>query len=248
MTEVEYDPDAGTVGYLTWDEWDRLTRAWTTAHKHLPWWWVAGHVRGGDADELKSRRKENPLPLPATWLAAHEITRLMQELNSWPELEDAAHDKDGAELALLLIREVQTAEAKWPMSDRSHRVTYFRCQACQQMTLKYLPPNDRPRKDAPEVTVMRRGADGVKREVTLLDVVVRCTDKGCNAVMDQKMFELAVAVILEEQRLKDAKRRVDSGSGGAGESGSGQSDGVPVDSGEPCEDVASGSGSVALSA
>ena len=40
MTSVtEYDPDAGGVGYLTWDEWDHLTKAWVTAIKHLPWWW-----------------------------------------------------------------------------------------------------------------------------------------------------------------------------------------------------------------
>lgn len=247
MPEVDYDPNAGSVGYLTWDEWDRLTRAWTTALKHLPWWWVAGHVRGGDADEMKSRSSENPLPLPATWLAAHEITRLMQELNSWPELEDAAHDKDGAELALLLIREVQTAAAKWPLSDRSHRVNYFRCQACQQLTLKYLPPNERLRADAPTVDVQRRVGGRLER-VTLLDVAVRCTDKACGAVMDHTMFEIAVKVIQQEQELKSAKRGLADGDGSGGVRGSEHGHGVPVGSGGSSEDDASATDPVAVSA
>ena len=231
---VEYDPDAGGVGYLTWDEWDNLTKGWVTAIKHLPWWWVAGHIRGGDADELRIRSTEHPLPIPATWLAADEITRLMQELNQWPELEDAAHDIYGADIVKLLTREVQTAAAKWPISDRSHKVRHFRCQACQQLTLKYLPPNDHAPADAPRVVVQARFGEGAVREeptkterlvlidgktvpvsstlpkpvlpFTVADVVVRCTDKACGAVMDSRMFELAVSVIKQEWELRNVKR------------------------------------------
>lgn len=234
--QVEYDPDAGGVGYLTWDEFDRLTKAWVTAIKHLPWWWVAGQIRSGDVDEMHHRSTEPSLPIPATWLAAHEITRLMQELNQWRELEDAAHDDFGAELAKLLIKEVETAAAKWPISDRSHRVQHFRCQACQQLTLKYLPPNDHAPADAPKVTVQARFGEGAVREIpstverlvlingkterqsatlsatvrptAIADVVVRCTDKTCGAVMDSRMFELAVAVIKQESEMRNAKRRV----------------------------------------
>lgn len=232
---ITYDPAAGGVGYLTWDEWDRLTRAWVTAIKHLPWWWVAGQIRGGDVDEMRHRSSEPSLPLPATWLAAHEITRLMQELNQWPELEDAARDDYGADVAKLLIREVQTAEARWPISDRSHKVQYFRCQACQGLTLKYMPPVDGGPKDARMVDVQARVGPGAVREtsgtrtrwvladdgsrsipipvtvpstvrrVTVADVVVRCTDKACGAVMDSQMFELAVAVI-QQERAANAKR------------------------------------------
>lgn len=261
MNEPEYDPDAGGVGYLTFDQWDRLTRAWQTAFKHLPWWWVAGHVRGGDADELRSRNREHTLPLPATWLAAHEITRLMQELNQWRHLEDAANDVDGAEFALLLVREVETAAAKWPLSDRSHRVQHFRCQACQQQTLKYLPPNLRGPADAPRVTVQARFTAGPVREdaveierlvlvqgktvsgieelpatveqLSMADVVVRCTNKQCGAVMDHSMFEIAVSVIQQEWELRNAKRRVDSDSGSPSESGPESAHGVSVDSGGP---------------
>ena len=234
--EIEFDPDAGGVGYLTWDEWDRLTKAWVTAIKHLPWWWVAGHIRGGDADELRTRSTEHSLPMPATWLAAHEITRLMQELNQWPELEDAAHDVYGSDIVKLLTREVQTAAAKWPISDRAHKVKHFRCQACQQLTLKYLPPNDHAPADAPQVTVRARiGEGGVREEptkthrlvlidgktervpvtlpktvipLTVADVAVRCTDKACGAVMDSQMFELAVSVIRQEWEMRNVKRRL----------------------------------------
>lgn len=221
--QTEYDPDAGGVGYLTWDEWEELGKAWTTALKHLPWWWVAGHIRGGDADEMRHRSVEPALPLPATWLAAHEITRLMQELNQWPELEDAAKDVYGADIAKLLTREVHTAAAKWPISDRAHKVKHFRCQACQQLTLKYLPPSDHAPADAPKVTVHARvggGAVRVKsigklpqtvRPIVLADVVVRCTEKTCGAVMDSQMFELAVSVIRQESELRNAKRRLATG-------------------------------------
>lgn len=237
--QPEYDPDAGGVGYLTWDEFDRLTKAWVTAIKHLPWWWVAGQIRSGDVDEMHHRSTEPSLPIPATWLAAHEITRLMQELNQWRELEDAAHDDFGAELARLLTKEVETAAAKWPISDRSHKVQHFRCQACQQLTLKYLPPNDHAPADAPKVTVQVRVAEGGVREravtdarpvlvggrteyeavthpltvrpIIVADVVVRCTDRKCGAVMDSTMFELSAAVIEQEWRMRNAKQRMVTG-------------------------------------
>lgn len=213
----EYDPAKGSVGYLTWDQWDRLTRAWQTAHKHLPWWWVAGHIRGGDGDELRRSMPGPGIPIPATWLAAHEITRLMQALNRFPELEDAANDVDGSTVALSLIRQVETAAKKWPIGDRSHRVKFFRCPACDQLTLKYLPPNFGSRPDAPMVDVHIRNGGTVH----MMDVVVRCTDRACGAVMDHSMFELAVAVVWQEQEARGGKRRMGAGrrrgeNGGAG--------------------------------
>ena len=131
---------------------------------------------------------------------------------------------------------MQTAAAKWPLSDRAHKVQHFRCQACQGLTLKYLPPNDRAPKDARMVDVQSRIAPGAVREnpetltrwilaedgkksipvpvtvprtvrrATVADVVVRCTDKSCGAVMDSQMFELAVAVIKQEQEVGNVKR------------------------------------------
>lgn len=239
--DPEYDPAEGSVGYLSWDQWDRFTRAWVTARRHLPWWWVAGHIRGGDQDELRRRSAGPGIPLPAPWLAAHEITRLMQELNSWPELEDAARDIDGSDFAMLMVREVETAAAKWPLADRSHKVRFFRCPACDQQTLRYLPPNFGARADAPMVTVGVREVSGV-RPIELMDVVVRCTDKACGAVMDHSMFEIAVAVIWQEQEARSGKRRLAVGEGGGGEGGPVGEDGSAlgeVGSGAPVEAGAS---------
>lgn len=217
MPEVDYDPAEGGVGYLTFDQWDRLTRAWQTAYRHLSWWWVAGHVRGGSSEDAKRRTTEHALPLPATWLAAHEITRLMQELNRWTELEDAANDIDGHEFALLLTREVETAAAKWPLSDRTHRVSHFRCEACQQLTLKYFPPNVGSREDAPKVDVQARFAlrPNALREVELLDVVVRCTDPECRAVMSSTRFEIAVKLIEFEEKQREQRRLAASKASGS---------------------------------
>lgn len=216
MNEPEYDPNAGGVGYLTWDQWDRLLRAWQTAYKNLPWWWVAGHVRGGTAEDAKRRSTEQSLPLPATWLAAHEITRLMQELNRWPEIEDAVSDIDGYGFALLLIREVETAAAKWPASDRTHRVSHFRCEACQQLTLKYYPPNVGHRQDAPMVDVKYRVAAGLHglRDSELMDVVVRCKNAECGAVMSSSRFEIAVKLIEFEEKQREQRRLAASKAGG----------------------------------
>lgn len=214
MNDV-YDPAEGGVGYLTFDEWDRLLRAWTTAVKLLPWWWVAGHIRGGDLDELRVRSSETPIGLPATYLAADEITSLMHQLNRWPELEDAANDTLGHYLASQLTSCVETAAAKWPISDRNHRVKYFRCQACEQQSLKYYPPNVGKRLNAPMVDVkFRIGSSMVGAE--LMDVVVRCSNKECNAVMDHAMFERAAVMVAYEQELRSGKRRLDSDSGSAG--------------------------------
>lgn len=203
MPELDYqDPAAGSVGYLTFDEWDRLTRAWQTAHKHLSWWWVAGHIRGGDADELRVRSSERPLGVPSTWLAAYEITRLMQELNRWPELEDAARDSTGHYFALQMISEVETSVARWPIEDKPHRVKFFRCKACQQQTLRYHPPK------------IRAGV--------VVDVEVKCTNKECRAVLAEEWYEFALKVVEDEQR------RLDQRKARTGEGGQISGDGVPV--------------------
>lgn len=181
------------VGYLTWDEFDKFRRAVTTARKYVPWLRIAGYIKlGADPDELMSRsshRSTMPLGLPATWLAAEEIASLLVEINKWPTLEDVA--KRGSEFALLITREVETAAAKWPMSDRSHAVKFFRCEACQQMTLRYYPPNF-----AGE---------------TLIDSVVKCTDRNCRAVVDELMFaRMAVLAEAEELEKRESKRRLDT--------------------------------------
>lgn len=214
LPEPDYDPAKGSVGYLTWDEYDRLTRAFTDALKHVSWWRIAGHIRIGDPDEHRTRSQEPTIPIPATWLAAEEISRLMGELNRWPNLEDAVNTLDGQFFATLLIREVETAMHKWPMSDKPHKVRYVRCRACQQQTLKYFPPNLRAPRDA-VMTVAAVKVRGRKKPVPieLADVTVRCTNKECGAVEDPAMFARdALLIRLEAERAKTmADRRRGSG-------------------------------------
>lgn len=206
FTEPDYDPDKGGVGFLTWDKFDRLGRAVNDARSHVPWWRVAGHIRVGDEDEARSRSSDPMIPLPATWLAAEEITRLLGELNRWHTLEEAVNTLEGQFFAELVTREVETAMAKWPMEDKPHKVRYLRCRACQQQSLKYYPP---------------RVGGG--------DITVKCTDKTCRAVEDPRMFERdALLIRLEAER--GGSRRVGDGDRGTGPSEQVTDDGVSVGS------------------
>lgn len=203
----------GYVGYLTWDQWERFTRAFQTARTHLHWWRIAGHIRSGDPDEHKTRSSEPQLVLPATWLAADEISRLIGILNDWPELEDAANDVDGCELALLFTREVETAHAKWPMADRPHKVKFIRCRHCQQKTLKYYPPRLSGPVAAPRVAVVvREGERSVSADV--LDVNVKCTN--CGEPESPEMFARD-ALLIEMEHRNGKTMGVGEGSGAVDE-------------------------------
>lgn len=185
MPETQYDPDAGGVGYLTWTEYERFTRAVDNAITHTRWWRLAGHIRTGDPDEHRTRSNDPTIPLPATWLAAEEISNLLQEINHWPTLEDVA--KFGHELALMLTREVETAMHKWPMEDRPHKVRHLKCRTCGEPALRYYPPK----------------AAGT-------DITVKCTS--CKAVEDPQMFEHDILLIrLEAERAKTLADRRRSG-------------------------------------
>jgi len=231
VSDVEYDPNEGSVGYLTWDEFDRLRRADDNARKYVPWLRVAGYLKSGtDPDEFRSRTAMShpPLGLPATWLAAEEITRLSFELNAWPALEDVAHDDWGSVLAQQFTREVETAAAKWPISDRPRSVKFFQCEACQQATLRYYPPT-------------------IAGE-SLIDSIVKCTNKACRAVVDEQKFMRMALVIESEWELRNGKRRVDPVGGSAGEGGQIPDDGSSVAEGGEDPHDASDEGSVAVSA
>lgn len=186
-SELTYDPAAGTVGLLTYPEYERFTRAVTDALKHIPWWRIAGQLSAGDADEYKPRSSDPTIPLPATWLAAEEISNLLQEINHWETLEDVA--RFGHEFALTITREVETAMHKWPMEDRPHKVQFLRCRECQQVSLKYYPPKS-------------AGSD----------MTIKCTNPNCRAIEDPRNFAHDAALIQEEneiakRRLGDRKRR-----------------------------------------
>ena len=170
-------PDEG-VGYLTWEEFERFRNAVNKARYLVPWLRIAGYIRSGDPDELRHRSSDLPLGLPPTWIAAEEITNLLNEINQWPELEDVA--VHGSEFALTLTREVETADAKWPMEDRAHKVTYLRCASCDQLTLRYHPP--------------KHPGD---------DIAVRCRAKECRAVMDGALLAFAVTLIESENNARN---------------------------------------------
>lgn len=219
------------IGYLTWAEFDRFRNATATATKIAPWLRIAGYIKlGADPDELMSRsshRANMPLGLPATWLAAEEIMSLMSEIQKWTTLEDVA--KFAPDFATLLTREVERAAALWPMSDRPHAVQFFRCQACQQLTLRYYPPT----------FVGER----------LLDSVVKCGEKTCRAVVDEGMFARMALLIELEQKEKDERaRRMAAGSRGTCSGKPEQADGVPVGEGRSGAVDEAGEGSVAVPA
>jgi hypothetical protein len=219
-----YLPEDG-IGYLDFKEFDRFRRAWSTAMQLLPWWWVAGEIRSGDSDAMKTRGEFGQINLPATYLAADAITRLMNELNQWRELEDIAHDSYGSEQARVLTREVETAAAKWPTEDKPHRVKFFRCMSCEQQTLRYYPP---------EVY-----------EGELLDVRVKCSN--CNAVMDSDMFAFAAAVIEAEEKDRE-RRRLDLDKRRPRTDRQIKSDDLPVGESEVGSDVATDVDAVRVSA
>lgn len=132
--------DHGDIGYLTWEEFDRFRRAVHQAQIVIPWFRVAGYIRG-HAEEVRAPSSNHPLGLPPTWLAAEEITRLSVELRYWPNLEDVANDLFGRDIAVLFTREVETALHRWPIEDRPHKVRHVRCQQCAGETIRYEPPS-----------------------------------------------------------------------------------------------------------
>lgn len=131
--------DHENVGYLTWDEFERFR---TAVHQSLivvPWFRVAGHIKG-QQEEVRAASSHYPLGLHPTWLAAEEISRLSLELRHWPNLEDAASDDYGRTVAMQFTREVETALHKWPVEDKPHKVRHLRCQKCAGETITYNPP------------------------------------------------------------------------------------------------------------
>tara|TARA_R110002020_G_scaffold335482_2_gene550618 strand:- start:302 stop:898 length:597 start_codon:yes stop_codon:yes gene_type:complete len=191
-------PEDG-VGYLTWDEFERFRNAVAKTRRLVPWLRIAGYIRNGDHDEMKHRSTDRPLGLPPTWLAAEEITSLLNEINQWPELEDVA--TYGHEFAWQLTHEVETADARWPQEDRSHQVRIMRCNACDRLSLRYHPPKQ----------------EGER-------ITVRCREKDCRAVMDEDMFTFAAALIESENNAK----RLGNSRGSAHGGGEIQADGLPV--------------------
>lgn len=131
--------DGENVGYMTYDEFARFQRAVHQSVKVVPWFRVAGYIKGG-VEEIRASSSNHPIGVPPTWLAAEEITRLSTELRYWPNLEDVARDDYGSDVAKTFTREVETALARWPIEDKPHKVRHVRCQQCAGETIRYTPP------------------------------------------------------------------------------------------------------------
>lgn len=169
------DTEHADVGYMEWRDFQKLKWAVSEAGKLVPWLRTAGFVNFGDNVSVQTSMNGHANLAP-TWLAAEEITRLLNELNQFPELEDAANDKYGQYVAVMLTREVQTAAYKWPYEDKPHEM-WIRCGGCEQLTLRYIPP--------------RFEGDLVK---------IKC--RACFYELGEQEFLDWVELVTEEERLK----------------------------------------------
>jgi hypothetical protein len=131
-------PSDEPIGYLTGSQYARVERAVDTARWLVPWLYAAGHIH--TEHDGHATRAEAPLPIPATWVAAHTIDSLLDRLQPFPTLEDAAHDMLGQYLCRELWGAVEPAARAWPIEEQAHQVEYIRCRACQRLALEWQPP------------------------------------------------------------------------------------------------------------
>lgn len=131
------------VGHLTMREFNKARWAYEQSHPASPfmqWLRTAGNVSFAVEDIRVDSATSPGIPIPATKLAHDEIARISSELNKWPGVEEAAHDKFGASLLIDLGREVGTAAHRWPMEDKPRRIQELMCGECEQFTLVVRPP------------------------------------------------------------------------------------------------------------
>lgn len=162
------------VGYLTMREWNRARWAYDYAFRFLPWLRVAGYVSFEVEDIRVDSSSAAGIGIPPTKLAYLEISRLMNEINRYDDMEVLAADADGHFLIRDFGREVSTAVARWPMEDKPHKVNALRCGSCEELTLMYRPP--------------RWEGDVIK------------VDCKCGFSLDEESFTWAVDLIEKEER------------------------------------------------
>lgn len=139
MSDDRYYLGEGRIGYLSVKDLNRARWAYDYQRSFCTWLRVAGYI---DFDEkvIVQSSTDGHIGIPATKLAYLEIQRLVHELNAYPTIEDAAQDREAAEIADMLGREVQTAVYRWPMEDKPHKINVLRCGGCGMLTLMYRPP------------------------------------------------------------------------------------------------------------
>lgn len=131
------------VGYLDMRDYNRARWAWELSHPasgFMIWLRDAGHVSFAQDDVRVTGSSDPSIPIPATKLAYLEVLRISNLLNSWADIESAAHHKIGASHLLDLSREVGAAYNRWPDRDKPHKISSLVCGGCERLTLIYRPP------------------------------------------------------------------------------------------------------------
>ncbi|MFD5599945.1 hypothetical protein ACFWHR_07790 [Leucobacter sp. NPDC058333] len=132
---------ADGIGRLEQREWSRFIWAWSAAASLVTWLYSAGNLNmAGETDVRVDSSSAPTINLPATWLAADEIARYLQELNRFSTPEQAANDQKGSYLAIELGKAVSKADRRWPREDKPHAMRLMRCAGCSELTLMYRPP------------------------------------------------------------------------------------------------------------
>lgn len=129
------------VGYLEQRDYNRFVWAWEHAGKLAAYLYSAGNLNStGETDIRVDSTTAPTTPLDTTWLAADEISRHLQALNSYTDADQVANCKTGQFHANELGRCVSLADRRWPMEDKPHHVRVMRCGGCEELTLTYRPP------------------------------------------------------------------------------------------------------------
>lgn len=128
------------VGFLDQYEYNRFVWAWEHAGAIASWLYRAGNISSGDTDVRIDSSPSPALGLPATYLAADEISRLLTQLNTFRDEEQVANSRHDHWLAIELGRVTSSADRRWPREDKPHRVRTMRCRGCGELTLTFRPP------------------------------------------------------------------------------------------------------------
>lgn len=164
------------VGLMEARDYKRAVWAIGYARQFLPWLRMAGNVNFAAPDVRVSVGGMSSGGIPATLQAHMTISDLIQELQAWEELEDAAADQHGQYVLTSLGREMETAVHRWPMEDRPRQMHDMRCGDCGMLTLVYRPP--------------RHAGD---------DVTVTCSATGCNYNINGDELALHVELLAREK-------------------------------------------------
>lgn len=182
MSAEKYHLGPDRIGYLSEKSYNRAKWAYDYQVQFCPWLRVAGYINFEHENDRVHRSSNQSLGMPLTLQTYLEIQRLVQLLNRFPSLEEAAADSpETAWVVDMLGREVQTAVYRWPIEEKPHHIEMLRCGDCDQLTLWYKPP--------------RHPGD---------QIIVACRAQNCTYVLDENLYGWAVRLIEEEENERKA--------------------------------------------